>query len=349
MNEKASEAFMREAVALSKKGFPAPNPRVGCVIVSAGEIVGRGFHAFAGGPHAEIVALQMAGDRARNADVYVTLEPCNHFGRTPPCAQALVDAGIRRLFYAVSDPNPNATGGAKALEEMGIEVRGGLLRELAERNNRPFLVAMRKKRPYIIIKAAVTLDGRISREPGKRERITGIQAIRAGHRLRAEMGSVLVGSGTVQVDDPVLTARISGVVNQPARIILDPEPVLTGNERVFQGEGETLWLVKGPARHRQAIPIPWQSGRFDLKALLKLLFERGITGILVEGGGTTIRSFLEAGLYDQIELFMAPKIFGRGTSWVGEEAPLNVTLPFQLVRCRRLGPDLQLSYEIVGS
>ena len=327
--------WMSRAIELSRGGFPAPNPHVGCVLVRGGEVVGEGFHHHAGGPHAEAAALADAGDRASGATAYVTLEPCNHFGRTPPCSQALLRAGVRRVVYACADPNPRAEGGGQFLAAHGVEVESGLLADEAAAANVQFLTAMRLQRPRVVVKAAASLDGRIALPSGESKWITGPEAREAGHRLRAECGAVLVGHWTVQLDDPELTARIPDVVNQPLRIVLDPKGRLTGKERIFNDQA--------PTRH--------VTGTFDLPELLGSLFADGITGILIEGGAITIGSFFRAGLVDAVELFLAPKLLGDGLNWVNrlELARLADAPALRFDRITPRGPDLQISASVLRS
>lgn len=315
---------MRRAVRQSKRGYPAPNPHVGCVIVRDGMIVGEGYHDHCGGPHAEIVALRQAGERARGADVYVTLEPCNHTGRTGPCSEALIAAGVGSVTAAVADPNPKAAGGAERLRGAGIEVSMGLLARQAEEINRVFLTAQRRRRPYVMLKAAITLDGFLARPDGSSKWITGPRARREGHRLRAQCGAVLVGRRTVEVDDPQLTARLPGIVNQPIRVVLDPHSRLTGDEQVFSQPGET-WRLKNAG---------------TIEELLQELWDRGLRGVLVEGGAETYRRFLISGLVDELHLFIAPTMFGRGMPWIA--APGAAMERLSLVRACRLGPDAHL-------
>ncbi|AIE85787.1 bifunctional diaminohydroxyphosphoribosylaminopyrimidine deaminase/5-amino-6-(5-phosphoribosylamino)uracil reductase RibD [Fimbriimonas ginsengisoli] len=326
------ERLMRRAIALSRRGFPAPNPHVGCVLVRDGEIVGEGYHHHAGAPHAEAAALSVAGERARGADAYVTLEPCNHFGRTPPCTDALLRAGVRRVVAACPDPNPVASGGLARLAENGVATEIGLLQQEAEAANFRFLSAMRMRRPHVTIKAAVSLDGRIALPSGESQWITGPAARREGHRLRAECGAVLVGRRTVEMDDPQLTARIPGVVNQPLRIVLDPRGRLTGKERVFDA----------------AAPTKHVTGPVDLNELLVELFNDGVTSLLVEGGGTTIAGFVRSRLADAVELFLAPKLLGDGPSWLNglDLGNLAEAPSLEIDRIKRLGPDLRLSAHV---
>jgi diaminohydroxyphosphoribosylaminopyrimidine deaminase / 5-amino-6-(5-phosphoribosylamino)uracil reductase len=321
--------FMRRAIALSKKGFPAPNPHVGCVIVKDNEVIGEGWHEYAGAPHAEIAALQDAGLWAKGADVYVTLEPCNHQGRTGPCSLALLEAGVRRVVYACDDPNPRAQGGASVLRSHGVEVESGLLEHEAAEANTQFLFAMRHERPFVVAKAAFSLDGRIALASGESKWITGELARREAHRLRAELGCVLVGRRTVEIDNPQLTARVAGVHNQPLRVVLDPKKALTGREDVFNDDAESLWI----------------NGDIELQELLRSLYARGITGVLVEGGGTTIAHFVREGLVDRYELFIAPKLLGEGPSWIGglQVVELQHAPALQIIHTRKLGDDLWIT------
>ncbi len=349
-----AERFMRRAIRLSRRGFPSPNPRVGCVLVKRGTIVGEGFHEFAGGPHAEIRALKAAGAKAKGATAYVTLEPCNHFGKTPPCANALLEAGVSKVVIACADPNPFASGGAKALRKAGVNVEMGLLKTEAEEENEIWLTAMKLGRPYVVVKAAASLDGRVAMPTGESKWITGPEARKAGHRLRAEMGAVLVGRGTVQADDPKLTARIHGVRNQPLRVVLDPTARLTGNEALFRQPGESLWVVaKGSKRREGQIEAPTGSDGFDLSALLKALWKRGLTGLLVEGGPRTIGAFLRAGLVDRIDLFLAPKVLLAGPTWAElegsdktREISLKDSVKLDSMKVRRVGPDLWIQAKV---
>ena len=347
MDESATERLMRRAIRLSRRGYPMPNPHVGCVIVQGGDVVGEGYHDYAGGPHAEVVALAEAGSRARGATAYVTLEPCNHQGRTGPCTQALIAAGIAKVVVACRDPNPVAQGGAEALAAAGVEVEVGVCAAEARRANEAWLTAMERGRPFVALKAAITLDGFLARLDGTSRWITGERARREGHRLRAEMGAVLVGAGTVVQDDPLLTARIPGVVNQPVRIALDFESRLTRNEKMFRSEGGESMLVRPPGADGDLECPLSPTGLFDLDALLALLWGKGLRGLLVEGGAQTLRSFLDSGAADRLEIFVAPKVFGAWLPWVGtsgsaEGADHGIQLDFT----RRLGPDIHLSYRL---
>jgi len=322
--------WMQRAIAISKRGLPAPNPHVGCVIVRDGVVLGEGFHDLAGGPHAEVAAIRNAKVDLNGATAYVTLEPCTHTGRTGPCTQALLAAGVARVAVAVADPNPRAAGGAETLRESGVEVVVGLLAEEAAAANEQFLFAHRHRRSMITAKAAISLDGRIALPNGQSQWITGEAARRDGHRLRAECGAVLVGRGTVLADDPRLTVRLNRRVNQPVRIVLDPSHKLTGTEQVFNGEAETIHVT----------------GEIDLPKLATTWFQRGLTGVLVEGGATTVRHFLAEDLVDRLVLYMAPKILGSGKGWVEDliRTDLGETTGWRFEGMKRLGEDLRLRY-----
>lgn len=303
--------WMLKAVELSQRGWPTPNPRVGCVLVKDGRLISEGWHQAAGGPHAEAVALASAGERSKGSTAYVTLEPCAHFGRTPPCAQALIQAGVQRVVYAVPDPNPTAAGGGKVLHEAGVQTACGIGREEAVLANQWWLYQRFLGRPVVILKAALTQDGFMARLDGTSKWITSLESRQLGHRLRAEMGAVLTGWRTVQIDQPLLTARIPGVVNQPKRVILDPHGRLTGKEAALQGE-EAIWVrAFGSSDDRILIP-PVEAGNLDLDHLLTGLAERDCMGLLVEGGPATLQTFLQADLWDELHIFLGPGEFGEG-------------------------------------
>lgn len=340
-------AAMARAIEIARGGFPAPNPHVGCVVVRDGEVVGEGFHDHAGGPHAEAVALDHAGDRARAADVFVTLEPCNHKGRTPPCSLALIEAGVRRVVIAVPDPNPRAVGGTARLKEAGIMVESGLMEAEARAANWQFLRAHELKRPVVVLKVAMTLDGRVALPSGESKWITSPESREEGHRLRAECGAVLAGRGTIEADNPLLTARILGVVNPPLRVVLDPHRKLSGTERVFGPEAPTIRVV-ADSSDAGDLCVPLEpAGGFELAALLKSLWELNVTGVLVEGGPTTIGSFLRTGLWDRLVMFVAAKILGEGKPWVAGLAATELAqvAEHRVVDVRHFGPDVCLSIE----
>ncbi|MEQ1821452.1 MAG: bifunctional diaminohydroxyphosphoribosylaminopyrimidine deaminase/5-amino-6-(5-phosphoribosylamino)uracil reductase RibD [Fimbriimonadaceae bacterium] len=333
--------FMSRAVTLSRQGFPAPNPHVGCVIVRDGLVVGEGYHAYAGGPHAEAVALAQAADKARGATVYVTLEPCNHFGRTRPCSEALIEAQVARVVYAVSDPNPKACGGGARLRSSGIEAVH-LATRAASLANEQFLAAYDRQRAFVCLKAAIGLDGRSALQNGESRWITGERARRAGHRLRAEMGCVLVGAGTLIKDDPFLTARIPGVRNQPEKLVLLDRPLESrswraSNIQAIWWDGKS-WLITSLAD-----ASPREGG--EIEAIAAELFKAGISGVLVEGGAKTHSRFLANGCVDRIELFIAPRLLGHGPNWCTYDAfqPLSEAPHFEISKIRKLGEDVQVT------
>ncbi len=337
--------MMARAIELSARGFPAPNPHVGCVIAMGDEVVGEGFHDYRGGPHAEIVALHAAGKRAKGATAYVTLEPCNHHGRTPPCVDALMEAGIARVVAGVEDPVSGHGGGLLRLREAGVETLLGVMAEGATKANLAWLAAVERGWPYVVVKAAMTLDGRIATPSGESKWITGDEARAEAHRLRAECGAVLVGRTTVEKDNPRLTVRALEVKNQPTRIVLDPWRRIPGGRNVFDAEAPSLRVVAGEPRDGE-VRAPFQSGFLDLAALMKDLYGLGHTSVLVEGGAHTIGSFFDAGLVDRLELFVAAKVFGQGKTWI--ERPFrgspDSASSLRLDKARQVGTDLWLTY-----
>lgn len=346
------DQVMRRAIALSELGYPAPNPHVGCVIIRDGEVVGEGHHEAAGGPHAEAAALAFAGGRARGATVYVTLEPCSHYGRTPPCARALIQAGVKEVFVACSDPNPLAAGGADFLRESGIPVTMGLLADDAAWVNRQFLLHQAIRRPLVSLKAAVTQEGFIARLDGTSKWITEPAAREHGHRLRALRGAVLVGRRTVELDHPSLTARIPGVQHQPRRIVLDPQAQVDPGEACL-APSQGLRVVGKRTGREGDLYVEAPEGRFSLKNVAESLGGLGVTGLLVEGGGATHRAFLEEGLADEVHLYRSPRTFGEGIPWDGG---LGINLEgsgWSLLEEERLGPDLRQFWakkaEIMGT
>jgi diaminohydroxyphosphoribosylaminopyrimidine deaminase/5-amino-6-(5-phosphoribosylamino)uracil reductase len=333
-------------LAESARGATSPNPMVGCVIVKEGQIVGQGAHLRAGGPHAEVHALRMAGEEAKGATMYVTLEPCSHTGRTPPCADAVVHAGIARLVVAMLDPNPRVSGqGVERVRAAGIQVDVGVCEEEARQLNEVFVKFITTRRPFVTLKAAMTLDGKIATHTGDSRWITGEAARAFVHRLRGEHDAILVGVGTVLADNPRLTARGEGAGKSPLRIILDSRLRTPLSAHVFQDVHRVpTWIVCGPAaprdkRHRLEeqgvtvleLPNP-AGGKLPLGKLLDLLGEREVTSLLVEGGANVNGSFLDEHRIDKIVMFVAPKLVGglaptpfagHGASRMGEAVPLR--------------------------
>jgi len=318
---------MERARDLAERGryTAAPNPLVGAVVVRGGEIVGEGWHERAGGPHAEVTALDSAGPAAGGADLYVTLEPCNHHGKTPPCTDAILRAGIRRVVAGHLDPNPKMRGRSIGLlREAGVEVE--VLGDAGfEEQNEQFAHAMRAGRPFVHIKLAATLDAKIAAAGGKRAWITGEPARRRVHELRAEAGAVLIGAGTARADDPLLTIR--NLPHEPppvTRIILDPRLTLDPDSQLARSARELPMVVfatenidEGRAEELRAlgvevVPSPSADGELDLRFVLEELDGRGIRGVLVEGGGETAGRFVAANFADKLTLFYAPTLLGSG-------------------------------------
>lgn len=318
--------FMQQALALAEKGrgWTSPNPMVGAVVVKSGLVVGRGYHQRAGAPHAEVNAIDDAGEQARGATIYVTLEPCNHFGRTPPCTRKILDAGIRRVVVAMADPNPGVTGGgSEYLRGRGIEVTTGTCEKEARALNESFITWVTKGRPFVTVKCAATLDGRIATRTGDSRWVTGPASRQFVHGIRHGVDGIMVGVGTVTKDDPSLTTRLDGATgSDPTRIILDTRLSMPVTAKMLhQASDAPTWVVCGndaPPDRREAlektgarvIPASLQAGRIDLSALMQQLGTMGITSLLIEGGGTVIGSALAAGIVDKICFFYAPKILG---------------------------------------
>ncbi|MEV6344626.1 bifunctional diaminohydroxyphosphoribosylaminopyrimidine deaminase/5-amino-6-(5-phosphoribosylamino)uracil reductase RibD [Actinoplanes sp. NPDC051851] len=303
---------MRRAIALAARGLgtTSPNPVVGCLLLDAGgEVVGEGFHAYAGGPHAEIVALAQAGELARGGTCVVTLEPCNHTGRTGPCSDALIAAGVRRVVIAVDDPTPVAAGGAARLRAAGIPVETGVRRPEAELGNIAWLTAVRRGRPYVTWKFAATLDGRSAAVDGTSQWISSAESRSDVHVLRSTVDAIVAGVGTVLADDPQLTVRDlrdnSLAITQPLRVVVDSCGRTPESARVRDAAAPT-WIVTADATG------PGPDGRVDLSTMLTELFARGVRNVLLEGGPTLAGAFLAAGLVDRVIGYVAPKLLGAG-------------------------------------
>ncbi|GGQ53503.1 bifunctional diaminohydroxyphosphoribosylaminopyrimidine deaminase/5-amino-6-(5-phosphoribosylamino)uracil reductase RibD [Couchioplanes azureus] len=336
---------MGRAIALAARGLgtTSPNPVVGCLLLDPdGEVVGEGFHVYAGGPHAEIVALAQAGKRARGGTAVVTLEPCNHTGRTGPCAQALIAAGIRRVVIAVDDPTPVATGGAATLRAAGIEIETGVRREEAEAGNVAWLTAVRRGRPFVTWKYAATLDGRSAAADGTSMWITSEPARADVHRLRATVDAIVVGVGTVLADDPQLTVRYlrdgSLAIKQPLRVVADTAGRTPAKARVRDAAAES-WIATA------AEVGTGPDGRLDLSALLTQLYARGIRAVLLEGGPTLAGAFLAAGLVDRVVGYVAPKLLGAGRPALVDAGigTIAEAIDLDLTDIAQIGADLRFT------
>ena len=317
------EKYMRRALELAQlaEGDTSPNPMVGCVIVNDGEIVGEGYHHKAGQPHAEVNALRSAGSMAAGATAYVTLEPCSHYGRTGPCCRALAAAGVRRVVAACEDPNPQVAGqGLEYLRRAGVEVECGVCRDEAARLNEKFFTWITENRPFVSLKYAMTLDGKIAAKNGDSKWITGIEARTYAHRLRRQHDAVLVGIGTVLEDDPELTTRLVKGKNA-VRVVLDSKLRVPLTAKVLDGAAPTIVATGTDVSETklavlQCLPnvdvlqIPLGNSGVDLHSLMKELAERQLTSVLVEGGSGVLGAFKDVGLGDRVYAFIAPKIIG---------------------------------------
>ena len=313
-------ALMARALRLAERGAytARPNPMVGCVIARDGEVVGEGWHQRKGGPHAEVFALEAAGDLARGATAYVSLEPCAHHGSTPPCADALVAAGVARVVAAMRDPFPSVDGaGFDRLKVAGIAVEHGLMEAQARELNRGFLARVERGRPWLRVKLAMSLDGRTAMASGDSKWISGEASRHDVQRWRARSGALLTGAGTVLADDPRLTVRLEDGSDflPPLRVVLDPGLATVARGRVREGNAPTLYVHAPDARLPRGLDIdhvavPVQGTRFDLAAVLRLLAARGINEVQLEAGATLAGAFLDAGLVDELLLYVAPVLLG---------------------------------------
>lgn len=348
MANPAEEAAMRRAIALAARGLgtTSPNPVVGCVILDEdGRVVGEGFHAYAGGPHAEIVALAHAGEQARGGTAVVSLEPCDHTGRTGPCTRALIAAGVTRVVVGVPDPNPFAAGGAATLRSAGVEVEMGVGQQEAAIGNIAWLTAVRRRRPYLIWKLAATLDGRSAAADGTSMWITSADSRVDVHRLRATADAVIIGVGTLLADDPRLTVRNlpagTLAIRQPMRVVVDSSGRTPEDARVRDGVAPT-WVATA-AEVGSTV-----DGRVDLTKLMSALFERDVRGALLEGGPTLAGAFLAAGLVDRVVAYLAPTLLGAGTGALGAAGidTLADAVRLRVVDVTRIGPDVRITADV---
>lgn len=357
----SAEFYMARAIELAKNGLYTtdPNPRVGCVIVRDNQIVGEGWHQRAGESHAEVNALHQAGEQARGADCYVTLEPCSHYGRTPPCADALVNAGVKRVFIAMTDPNPVVSGsGIHRLREAGIEVHTKLLSSESEKLNPGFSYRMRHGRPYIRSKVAMSLDGRTAMASGESKWITGPEARQDVQELRARSSAIMTGIGTILADDPQLNVRFSAdhdnwypsgqKIRQPLKIIVDSDGRLPASAQILK-EGKVLVITANDitiAEPAECLVLPSVDQNIDLNALMAVLAQREINELMIEAGGVLNGALLKAGLIDELVIYMAPKIMGdmaRGVFHLPEMMTMSQNISLTIDDIRAVGQDWRIT------
>ncbi len=354
---RTDEHYMLIALELARKGRYSccPNPAVGCVIVQDDRVVGRGWHRKAGQPHAEVHALSDAGEHAAGASMYVTLEPCCHIGRTPPCTESIIGSGIRRVVMACEDPDPRVSGmGMQALQEAGIQVESGVCREAARSLNRGYFTRNRTGLPHVTVKMAASLDGRSAMASGESQWITSSPARLDVHRLRAESGAVMTGIGTVLKDDPALTARIEGAQRQPDRLVVDSGLRTPPDARVFDAKGRVYVFCDNTSpgsgfpddvRNAELVRCSGSHGKLDLHEILAFCAGRRINSVLVEAGPTLTGSLLCSGLADEVVLYMSPDLLGhdaREMCRLPGMDHLSDRIGMEFVDMIRIGRDLKL-------
>ena len=353
--------LMGRALALAERGLytATPNPRVGCVLARGGRIVGEGWHEKAGGPHAEAAALAQAGAAARGATAYLTLEPCSHHGRTPPCSEALVAAGIAHVIAAMRDPNPAAGGGGAILAAAGVRFSLGLMEEQSRELNIGFVSRIERNRPWVRMKVAASLDGRTALANGESQWITGPEARRDGHAWRARACAVLTGIGTVRQDNPRLDVREVPTSRQPLRVVIDSRLETPPDAQVIAGGGALVFCAAGDAARRAAleargaevVTLPNAGGKVDLPAMLAELARRGMNEVHVEGGVKLNGSLLREGCVDELLVYLAPSLLGdsaQGMCALPEPGALGQRLPLDFRGVERHGADLRILARIAG-
>ncbi|MEQ6340366.1 MAG: bifunctional diaminohydroxyphosphoribosylaminopyrimidine deaminase/5-amino-6-(5-phosphoribosylamino)uracil reductase RibD [Gammaproteobacteria bacterium] len=355
---------MARALRLARRGLYGadPNPRVGCVLVRDGEIVGEGWHERAGGPHAEVHALAQAGERACGATAYVTLEPCCHHGRTPPCADALVAAGVARVVAAMVDPNPKVGGaGLARLVAAGIAVESGLMQAEAEALNPGFIMRMRLGQPFVRCKLAMSLDGRTAMANGESKWITSGAARHDVHHLRARSSAIMTGVGTVLADDPALTARLDDErIRQPLRVVLDTHLRTPPQARLLDAPGRALIVTasRNQVLHDRlardnvtVVTLPEQINGIDLPAVMRHLAALEVNEVLLEAGPTLSGAMLRAGLIDELIIYMAPHLMGdaaRGLFHLPELVGMDQRIAMDIIDIRAVGKDWRITAKVVG-
>ncbi|HMK48761.1 MAG TPA: bifunctional diaminohydroxyphosphoribosylaminopyrimidine deaminase/5-amino-6-(5-phosphoribosylamino)uracil reductase RibD [Thermodesulfovibrionales bacterium] len=345
-------SFIRRTLSLAKKasGLTSPNPMVGAVLVRNGQVIAEDFHKKPGTPHAEALVIAQAGEKTRGSTLYVNLEPCCHTDkRTPPCTKAILGAGISRVVVAMNDPNPKVSGmGLRELERAGIMVSSGILQDEARRLNESYIKYITTGMPFVVLKAAMTLDGKIATPAGQSKWITGEKARKTVHRLRSSVDAIITAIGTVKADDPQMTARIKGGKN-PIRIVIDPGLEIPPDARVLKSPPETIVVTKEVKKKADCLNLPESSvicyeGTLNLKWLLGKLGERHITSVLIEGGSSLNAHALSDGVVDKVMFFISPKIIGGKDSFpvVGGKTFRRLEEAYTLrdVSVRRVGGDI---------
>ena len=353
--------YMSHALMLAKKGIntTAPNPNVGCVLVKDGEIVGEGWHEKAGEAHAEINALKQAGGKADGSTAYVTLEPCCHQGKTPPCTDALIKAKVKRVVAAMIDPHSKVSGqGLKQLESVGIVAEHGLLEEQAKELNLGFIKRMQKRLPYVRCKLAMSLDGRTAMASGESKWITSAAAREDVQRLRAKSSAILTGVGTVLADDPSMTVRLEGVESQPIRVVVDTNLSMPTDAKMLKESGQTVLMTCSADEHiAQALKdagadihmMPYCNTSVDLKSVLQQLSDMHINDVLLETGATLSGAMLQAGLIDELIIYMAPVLMGnnaRGLFALPGLETMQDKIELEITDTRLVGQDLRITAKV---
>src|SRR5687767_2434626 len=341
-------AMMRRTLALAEGGLNSatPNPRVGCVLVRKDAIVGEGWHERAGGPHAEVVALEKAGAQAADSTAYVNLEPCNHHGRTPPCVEKLVQSKVKRVVAAMRDPNPKAAGGGEALQAAGIRFDYGLMEAEARELNIGFVSRVTRGRPWVRLKVAATLDGRTALPDGRSQWITGPDARRDGHRWRARACAILTGIGTVRADDPRLTVREVETPRQPLRVIIDSRLETPADARILQGDRVLVFsATHGALPNAEVLSVPNENGKVHLPRMLEELAKRGVNELHVEAGFRLNGSLAREGCVDEYLIYLNASFLGDGAQGMFDLpafGSLEERLKLRILSLERLGEDLRI-------
>lgn len=345
--------YLEMAIKLAEKGKGnvSPNPLVGCLIIKRGRIVGRGYHKKAGDHHAEVNALKEAGKKAKDSILYCTLEPCSHWGKTPPCTEQIVQSGVREIVIGNRDPNPKVNG-FEELKGRGIKSRIGILDEECAKLNEIYFKWMKTKRPFVIVKAAMSLDGKIATKSGDSKYISGKEARKVVHELRAELDAVMVGSNTVKKDDPELTVRLTGGEN-PIKIIIDSKLKINEKAKIVKKEPNKLIIITSKTANKKKvkalqlkgvrfIQTTLNRGKIDLKEAMKELGKHDITSIMIEGGAVLNAEAIRAGIVDKILFFISPKMIGQGPAAVGDLGITQVDNSIQLknIDFKKIGKDI---------